>query len=212
MKLLRTGAFSLLALTSFATFAVYAQQGLPGVPGVTATPDKATIDKPIKDFKLKDVMYEPKKTAKEDLSNVAISQYKGKKNVVLFFMSEQCSVTWRYEKRIGEMLKKYKKGDVAFLGVRCSANDTAESIKKFAESKNFEMPVLNDEQGKLSSFFKITNTPTFAVVDKKGVLRYRGSFDDNPEDADVKKHYLGDALLAVLDNKAVPVTNTRPFG
>ena len=209
MKLLRTGAFSLLALTSLATFAVYAQQG---IPGVFTAPEKATIDKPIKDFKLKDVMYEPKKSDKEDMTNIALSQYKGKKNVVLFFMSEQCSVTWRYEKRMGEMLKKYKKGDVTFLGVRCSANDTPETIKKFAESKNFEMPILNDEKGKLSSFFKITNTPTFAVVDKKGVLRYRGSFDDNPEDADVKKHYLGDALVAVLDNKSVPVTNTRPFG
>ena len=64
----------------------------------------------------------------------------------------------------------------------------------------------------LSSFFKITNTPTFAVIDKKGVLRYRGSFDDSPEESDVTKHYLSDAVVAVLDSKSVPVANTRPFG
>ena len=212
MKPLRLGVYGLLAATTFVTFAVYAQQNTPGIPGLPAMPDKATIDKPIKDFKLKDVMHDSKKKESEDAANIALSQFKGKKNVVLFFMSERCGTTWKYEKRVGDMLKKYAKKDVEIMGVRCSANDTSESIRKFAESKNFIMPVLNDEKGKLSSFFKITNTPTFAVIDKKGVLRYRGSFDDAPEESDVKKHYLSDAVVAVLDSKSVPVANTRPFG
>ena len=128
-----------------------------------------------------------------------------------FFMSERCGTTWKYEKRLGKLMKQYNK-DVAFLGVRCSANDTAESIRKFAETRNFDMPILNDEKGELSKFFKITNTPTFTLIDKKGVLRYRGSFDDDPEEDSVKKTYLADAVKAVLDSKDVAVKTTRPFG
>ena len=94
----------------------------------------------------------------------------------------------------------------------CSANDTPESLRKFAESKNFVMPVLNDDKGAVTSYYKVTNTPTFTVIDKDGVLRYRGSFDDNPAEDKVQNNYLPDAVKAVLENKKVAVNMTRPFG
>jgi len=42
-------------------------------------------------------------------------------------------------------------------------------------------------------------TPHVFLLDREGVLRYRGAIDDNYEDpAAVKHHYLRDALDAVL--------------
>src|SRR5205823_2999948 len=140
------------------------------------TPDRFAMNKPVAEFKLKDVMHDPKPAEKADATMIALSEFKDKKPVVMFFMSERCGTTWKYEKRIGQLMGKYVK-DAAFLGIRCSANDTPESIRKFAETRNFDMPVLNDEKGQLSKFFRVVNTPTFVLVDKKGIVRYRGSFD-----------------------------------
>ncbi len=168
--------------------------------------------KPVSDFKLADVMRDAKPGENTSAGLIAISQFKGKKNVVLFFMSEKCGTTWRYERRMGKLMQAYKPKDVEFLGVRCSANDTPESIRKFAEAKNFDMPVLNDERGEMTRFFNVRNTPTFVLLDKEGVMRYRGSFDDSAEESDVKNHYLPDAVKAVVEGKQVAVKVTRPFG
>src|SRR5258706_2453977 len=188
----------LIALTGF----VYAQ---------TSPSNKATIDKPVRDFKLKDVMHDTKDSDKPGASEVALAQYKEKKPVVMFFMSERCGTTWRYEKRLGNLMKEHSK-DVAFLGIRCSANDTPQSIRKFAETRNFAMPVLNDEKGDVSSYYKVTNTPTFVLLDKEGVMRYRGSFNQNADESAVKEKYLPDAIDSILANKQVATKMTRPFG
>ena len=175
-------------------------------------PEKAAIDKPAADFTLKNLAKELKAGEKEDAARVALSSFKDKKNVVLFFMSEKCRATWMYEKRIGKLMKDMEKKDVAFAAVRCSAKDTPESILKFAEARNFDMPLLNDEEGKMTAFFGIRNTPTFAVLDKKGVLRYKGGFDDSANEASVTKTYLVDAVNAVLEGKDVPVKESRAVG
>ena len=211
MRPLRLGvaAFAVCALTGISVLAQ--QTGKPPAAAGETKSDRAAIDKPVTDFKLTDLTHEKKAGEKADADKVAISSFKDKKPVVLFFMSEQCSVTWRYEKRFGQLMQKFGK-DVAILGVRCSANDTPKSICKFAESKNFAVPVLNDEAGKMTAYYGIHNTPSFVLVDKKGVFRYFGSFDDAPDEPGVTKKYLPDAISAVLSDKVVTIKQTRPFG
>jgi len=175
-------------------------------------PEKAELDKPAADFKLKDLAYEAKPKDKEDAALVALSGFKEKKNVVLFFMSEKCRATWKYEARVGKLMKEMEKKDVAFAAVRCSAKDTPEGLVKFADARNFDMPILNDEKGEMTKFFGIRNTPTFVILDKKGVLRYRGGFDDSAEEAAVKATYVADAVSALLASKDVPVKESRAVG
>jgi len=207
----RLGVAAAIALCGLTGLSVLAQQSQPAATAQEKKPDRAVIDKPVTDFKLPDLTHEKKEAEKPDADKIAIADYKDKKPVVLFFMSEQCSVTWRYEKRFGQLMQKFGK-DVAILGVRCSANDTPKSICKFAESKNFAVPVLNDQDGRMTSYFHVTNTPSFVVIDKKGVLRYFGSFDDAPDEPGVTKRYLPDAITAVMSDKVVAIKQTRPFG
>jgi peroxiredoxin len=211
MRPLRLGVAAALAVCALTGISVLAQQNSPAASTTEKAPEKAVIDKPVAEFKLVDLAHQKKAGEKAGDDQIALSSFRDKKPVVLFFMSEQCSVTWRYEKRFGELIKKFGK-DVAILGVRCSANDTPKSICKFADSKNFTVPVLNDEHGKLTSYFKVTNTPSFALIDKKGAFRYFGSFDDAPDEPEVTKRYLPDAITAVMGDKVVAVKMTRPFG
>lgn len=200
-------AFSVIACAN-----VVAQKKAQPATAKTQQPTRAAIDKPIKDFRLKDLTRELKDGEKESARLIALSQYKDKKPVVLFFMSDKCGTTWRYEKRVGTIMAKYGEKDVAFLAVRCSALDTEADIIKFADARNFNMPILDDKRGELTRYFKVETTPTFVLIDSKGVFRYFGSFDDNPEEKDAVKTYLPNAVSAVLDKKVVAVKQTPPFG
>jgi peroxiredoxin len=166
---------------------------------------QAKIGQPVQDFKFKDLMQD------ED-AFYSLSQYKGKKNVVLVFVSYNCDVTWRYEKRIGKLLKDYGKKDVVFLGVRSSARDELDQMRKYAESKNLAFPVLYDAKNEMADFFGVQVTPTFVVIDKQGVMRYRGSYDDAPEETKVAKQFVTPALDAVLAGQPVKVAENRAFG
>lgn len=212
MKSHRLGLFAALALGAAACFAAASHAAAPEETPGFLKPARAALDKPVKEFTLRDVMHDLKPDEKEADADISLARFKGKKNVVLFFMSEKCSVTWRYEKRVGQMLKDYAKKDVVFLGVRSSANDTPESIRKFAEAKNFAMPVLDDVANRMADYYKVQVTPTFVVIDKKGVMRYFGSFDDSPEEPEVKSRFLPDAVQAVLANRVVSTKETEPFG
>ena len=212
MRPLRWGVAAAFALCAWTGITVFAQQSKPTAPAQEKKPQKAVVDKPVADFKLQDLMHEKKPGEKPDAALIALSDYKDKKSVVLFFMSEKCEVTWRYEKRMGQLMQKYGKKDIAFFSVRCSANDTPQSICKFAESKNFVMPLLNDAKGQMTAYFGVENTPSFVLIDKKGVLRYFGSFDDAQDEPDVTKTFLPDAIGAVMSDKVVAIKKTEPFG
>jgi peroxiredoxin len=170
-----------------------------------APPAKAKVGEPVKDFKLKDVMQE-----KETF--VSLSDYKGKKAVVLAFISYNCDISWRYEGRIGKLLSDFGKKDVAFLAIRSNRKDTADGIKQYAEAKNLAMPVLFDDRNVVADYFETRVTPTFYIVDKKGILRYQGSCDDDMDEESVSKTYVRDALDAVLAGQDVKVASTRAFG
>lgn len=173
--------------------------------------DKADFGKPVKYFKVKDAM-------KAEETWVDLAQHKGKEAVVLVWISEKCDITWRYEKRTGELMKEFGK-DTQFFAVSSSANDTPVSIKKYAESKNYGMPVLDDVQSAAAAYFGATNTPTYMLIDKEGMLRYRGACDDlqagkdfAADESTAKERYLYNAIRSVLDGKDVPVTEKKGFG
>jgi peroxiredoxin len=172
---------------------------------------RAAVGKPVKEFKLKDLM-------SADGKEYSLASFKGSKAVVLVWISEKCDITWRYEKRTGDLMKEFGK-DTQFFAVASSANDTPESIKKYAESKNYGMPVLDDVKSAAAAYFGATNTPTYMLIDKEGVLRFRGACDDlqaskdfAAEESKAKERYLYNAIKAILEGKDVPVTEKKGFG
>ena len=100
-----------------------------------------------------------------------------------------------------QKLADLHKGQAAVTGVDASAVDDAKKIEDFAKAKKFTVPVYLDGAGKAADLFGVKVTTTTMVVDKTGVLRYRGTFDR-----------AGDALAAVLEGKDVAVPETPPKG
>ena len=134
------------------------------------------------------------------------------KPTLLVFISYNCSTSWRYEKRVGKVMQEFGPKGLRVMFVRSSANDTVEQTKKYAEARNFTGPLLYDEKNALADYFGVRVTPTFVLLDGKGVLRYSGSFDDHPDETAAKKTFARDAITAVIDGKPVAVKETRAFG
>lgn len=169
------------------------------------TASATLIDKPVRDFKLRDLM-------KDEESWISLSDFKGKKAVVLFFTSYNCDASLDYENRTLKLIKDFAGKDVVFLGVRSSAEDDAAGMRKYAESKGFKIPFLEDTKNVLAAYLDVLVTPTFYVIDKEGVLRYRGAYDESLKEARAQKTYVHDALKAVLEGKEVSLKTTRTIG
>jgi len=163
------------------------------------------LDKPVKDFKLRDLMQDKE-------TWISLSDYKDKKAVVLIFTSYNCDACADYEGRMLKLVKDFEGQDVAFLGVRSSAEDDAAGMRKYYEPKGFKIPFLEDTKNVLAAYLDVLVTPTFYVIDKQGVLRYRGAYDESLKESRAKKTFVHDALKAVLEGKEVALKTTRTIG
>ncbi|MEO6596635.1 MAG: redoxin domain-containing protein [Planctomycetota bacterium] len=97
-------------------------------------------------------------------------------------------------------------GEAAVLGIDASAADTVEKVEGFRAAKEFSVPVFMDTAGDAADLFGVRVTTTTVVIDKAGILRYRGQFGT------ASKPYVPDALQAVLEGKEVSVQETSPAG
>jgi peroxiredoxin len=175
--------------------------------------EKIKIGDEAKAFKVKDAM-------KEEETWIDLAEHKGKNPIVLVWISEKCDITWRYEGRTGELLKEFGPKGVKFFAVWSSQADTAQSIRKYAESKNYVMPVLDDAKGEMARHFGVAVTPTYVVVDKDGKFRYRGAYDDlqtsgagfSQDASKAKDRYVHAALTSLFEGKEIAVTEKKGVG
>lgn len=125
--------------------------------------------------------------------------------VSLTFWCTFCHSCRTMEARLQTMADDFR-DKAAVLGVDASAADSAEKIKDFTRSKKFTVPVFLDAAGEVADLFGIRLTTTTVVIDKSGVLRYRGQFDGQGI------AHAQNALTAVLEGKEVAVNETTPAG
>ena len=138
--------------------------------------------------------------------------------VVVVFLANHCPAVITYEDRINDLVSEYKGKSVKVLGVACSgsgskATDDLDAIKKRAvKDKRFSYTYGWDESQTTGKAYGAVNTPSFFVLDKARNIRYMGAFDDSQNEAKVSKHYVKDAVDALLAGKEVTLKETRPVG
>ncbi len=181
-------------------------------PKPETAPRESVMDTPVWDFALHDLRKDVREGDPEDAALVRLSQFRGRKNLVLFFLCAKCRVTARYATRVDRLLLQLAQKDVAFVGVRCTPADSREEILRFADACGFHMPILDDQHYHLAIYFRAGKTPTFVVIDKQGVQRYCGGFDNSADERKVHARYLSDAIHAVLAGKPVKVKRSPALG
>ena len=166
-----------------------------------ATPfrPETILDKPVPDFRLPIL-----NGAADATARVSLFSLHGKKPVALYFLSGQCGMCRMINPRVVRLIQSAAGQGVAFFGVRCNAPDKPAELRAWADANHLDIPILNDERGMASAYFQVAQTPTFAILDAQGRLRYLGAFDDNLQESNVKRRFVADALAAIQGRAARP--------
>ena len=74
---------------------------------------------------------------------------------------------------------------------------------------------IDDSSGALGHLYDMKTTPDMYVINKDGVLVYAGAIDNQPDpfhDPTKAQNYVSAAIGALLTDKPVTVTETKPYG
>ncbi|MBX3420690.1 MAG: thioredoxin family protein [Pirellulaceae bacterium] len=135
---------------------------------------------------------------------------KGAKAVVLAFTCNRCPVAVAYEDRFIEFQKKHGGKDVRFIAINVNSSEDLKAMKERAEEKGLNYPYAYDESGDSARHYGARVTPHIFVIDKDGMVAYRGSFDDDQRDPQTP--YVENAVKALVAGEKPEVSSTKAFG
>ncbi len=151
-----------------------------------------------------------------DGKKLSLDDLKDAKVLIVCFHCNECPVASDYQDRYIEFMKKYQDQGVAFVAVNCDiVNADEENLKTMrarAEEKKYNFPYVIDPTGKLADDYTAKATPHLFVFDSQRKLQYSGAFDDKQKLEKVTKHYVADAVDALLAGKKPALSKTKAFG
>jgi peroxiredoxin len=137
---------------------------------------------------------------------------KGRKAVVVMFISTQCPISNGYDDRMIALTNEYKAKGVAFIGINANQTETLAQVAAHAAAHKFPFPVLKDATDSVADAYGAHVTPETYVIDSRGVLVYHGRIDDSVDETQVTSHDLVNALDEVLAGKPVAKPTAKAFG
>lgn len=144
--------------------------------------------------------------------------FKNASYLLIVFSCNHCPYVKAYEDRIIKFVNEYKEKGLATLYINSNEDknypeDSFEEMVIRAKEKNFPFPYVRDEDQSVAKSFGATHTPEFFLFDKERKLRYHGRFDDNwREPENVMRHYLKEALDALIEGADVPEPEVHSIG
>ena len=132
---------------------------------------------------------------------------------VLVFWSSSCPCVRRYQGRVDALLDRYPGDRVRVLGIASNAGETLEETLQVADSRGVRIPILRDEGGALARAVGATTTPTVAVLDAGGALRFLGWLDnEEPMESPDREPWLEEVVDALLAGRGAFAARTPTYG
>jgi len=137
--------------------------------------------------------------------------------VVLVFLANHCPAVQAADDRIIDFANDYKDKPVKLVAVCVDVSNDQDRLpgikNRMTKEKKLNYTYGYDESQAIGRAYGATNTPHFFVLDKERKIRYIGAMDDNVmNEAKVTKHYLRDAVDALLAGKTPALDETRAAG
>jgi thiol-disulfide isomerase/thioredoxin len=142
----------------------------------------------------------------------SLSDVAGDKYTVLVFWNQTCPFVAEAQDRVTAFHKAYKDKGVSVVAIDAGANNSPESIAKYAKTRPF--PILVNQDSKVAAKFAATRTPEVFILDKDMVIQYHGAFDSGKQatpDGE-RANYVKDVVNQLLDGKEPSVRTTKAFG
>lgn len=136
--------------------------------------------------------------------------HKAGKVTVYMFAGTKCPATAKYPARLRDLAKNYASKGVDFVFIYPNKTDTREEKIAYHKDNEFPMPMIDDLGGAIAKKLAGKTTSETLVVNKEGIILYRGAVDDNPADAAaVKQAYVAKALDEHLAGKPISTPTTK---
>ncbi len=162
-----------------------------------------------------------------DGRNWTLKDFSNARILVVIFTCNHCPTAQYYEERIKQIAADYKDKGVTLVAIMpndpksvrldelawTDLSDSFAEMKIRAKDREYNFPYLYDgDTESAARAYGPVATPHAFVFDGDRRLRYVGAIDDSERIQHVTKHYLRDALDALLAGKEPPVTQTKVVG
>ena len=139
-----------------------------------------------------------------------LSDYHGR-IVIINFWSAECPHSGRTDRSIIDCLKQWEK-DVQLLSIAANRNEFVQMVVDASQARRLPM-VLLDAEHHVADVYEAVTTPHAFVVDRKGILRYRGAIDDVTfRQRKATRFYLEEAVEALLAGRTPELQETLAYG
>lgn len=133
--------------------------------------------------------------------------------VIVNFWSAACPHSERTDRLIRACLKKWGEG-VVMLPIAANRNESesAQMVVEAAKKRGLST-VLMDAELVVTDLYEAVTTPHAFVIDRAGILRYRGALDDvRFRQPVVTRFYVEEVIEALLDGRCPPLQETPAYG
>jgi len=139
-----------------------------------------------------------------------LSDYRGRIAIVNFWSAE-CPHSQRFDADITIRLAEWG-ADVALLSIASNANEPEGMLAVVTRQRKLPL-VLRDADRSVADRYGAQTTPHAFLVDRQGILRYRGAVDDvSFRQREPIRFYLQEAVETLLAGHLPEITDIKPFG
>ncbi len=158
------------------------------------------INQPAPDFELPDLEGHPHR----------LTEYRGK-IVIVNFWSCECPHSERTDKAIMAMFVQWR-DDVVMLSIAANRNENIEAVKTAANARRLQKVML-DANCSVADLYEAQTTPHVFVIDRDGILRYRGAVDNVTFRQRIPtRFFLDEAVESLLEGNLPALTESPAYG
>lgn len=148
---------------------------------------------------------------------VSLDSYPSCEGMVLIFTSNSCPYDEYYRQRIAALSQAFPdRVPVLLVNSHTEPAESSEKMVEKAQQLKLGVPYLADKDQALMTNLNVRKSPeAFLLKNQNGkfTVVYRGAIDDNAQvAADVRHHYLRDAIDIMLNNQRIQTPEVRPVG
>jgi thiol-disulfide isomerase/thioredoxin len=133
------------------------------------------------------------------------------KIVIINFWSAECPHSERTDHSLIELLARWQ-GEVDLLPIAANRNEAAVMIQEAARIRRLPT-VLIDSQQTVADLYGAVTTPHVFILDREGILRYRGAVDDVTfRQRQATRSYVQEAVEALLQGRCPETSETPAYG
>ncbi len=108
-----------------------------------------------------------------DDTRVRLSDYRGKKPVLLYFWAIWCPACQAVKPEVAKLRARIREEQLEILAVNVGAGDSFERVQRYQKAHPMPFKVLYDGDGAAMKAFEVRGVPLFVIVDKNGAIVYR---------------------------------------